>query len=70
LLACVILTTDSMTGTFTRTPTTVASGAPDSKPNSPKSREPALAPAVQGALGQNAARRVAGAQKQHAIDLA
>ena len=35
LLACVILTTDSMTGTSTSTPTTVASAAPDSKPNRP-----------------------------------
>jgi hypothetical protein len=35
LLACVILTTESITGTSTRTPTTVASAAPDSKPNRP-----------------------------------
>jgi len=34
LLALVIFTTESMTGTSTSTPTTVARAAPDSKPNS------------------------------------
>jgi hypothetical protein len=33
LLPFTIFTTDSMTGTSTSTPTTVASAAPDSKPN-------------------------------------
>jgi len=33
LLALTILTTESITGTSTRTPTTVASTAPDSNPN-------------------------------------